>query len=415
MNGSDNLNTKFNKITILPEIVLWLYVYTMAATSFTIYSDISLIFMLLMSFVIILKKKNLVFNLYFVIELLFIAYSIYQNIKGITVYTSVAESRIQTLFVCWIANIAAYNLLVYINNVEKIMRIYVNAMLLSTVTLLVFGWQTMLSGRFLQGSTLRILGIVVHTDANSTAIPVAFAAIICFVLYRNSKIKCLIFETIFLSVIILSASRTSLLIVAVGISCFILYQNPSKRLRYMSLIVILASVSYFMVTTVPLLYNSIGYRLESALQAFITGKTDEASLSTRNKLTESGLMYFRMKPINGYGIDNFKYIVSGTWNNPGYYAHNNFVEILFSGGIVGFVIYYLRYFYLFLMSVINLKSIKNIDKDYIIVVGILIVCIISLIIERWSVPYFVRIRMIMHIFLLSGCKILKNRHSTFTQ
>ena len=49
-------------------------------------------------------------------------------------------------------------------------------------------------------------------------------------------------------------------------------------------------------------------------------------------------------PIYGYGFDSFKYYnqsVTGRF----YYSHNNFIEMLYNTGIIGFILYYWYYLY----------------------------------------------------------------------
>ncbi|NLE04471.1 MAG: hypothetical protein GX638_06695, partial [Crenarchaeota archaeon] len=41
----------------------------------------------------------------------------------------------------------------------------------------------------------------------------------------------------------------------------------------------------------------------------------------------------------GYGLDCFRHI-QGSYNT---YTHNNFIELLISGGIIGFALYYINY------------------------------------------------------------------------
>ena len=59
-------------------------------------------------------------------------------------------------------------------------------------------------------------------------------------------------------------------------------------------------------------------------------------------MIQIGLDKWMQSPIWGYGFDSFKYynqIVTGRF----YYSHNNFVELLYNEGIIGFVLYYWYY------------------------------------------------------------------------
>ena len=55
---------------------------------------------------------------------------------------------------------------------------------------------------------------------------------------------------------------------------------------------------------------------------------------------------FWQKPILGHGIDSFRTLY-GMLGGMETYSHNNFIEMLVSGGVVGFIIYYSIYVYIF--------------------------------------------------------------------
>lgn len=73
---------------------------------------------------------------------------------------------------------------------------------------------------------------------------------------------------------------------------------------------------------------------------FINGGIGDTSTKWRHYYIEEGLKTFYKNPIIGIGIDNFKE-VSGIS-----YSHNNYVEMLATLGLLGFILYYSIYFYL---------------------------------------------------------------------
>ena len=94
---------------------------------------------------------------------------------------------------------------------------------------------------------------------------------------------------------------------------------------------------------VPVFYEIIGSRMESFF-AFLNGDVSHADGSSkiRSQMIKMGLERWIQSPILGYGFDSFKYYnqsVTGHF----YYSHNNFVEILYNTGIIGFVLYYWYY------------------------------------------------------------------------
>lgn len=78
------------------------------------------------------------------------------------------------------------------------------------------------------------------------------------------------------------------------------------------------------------LFSTILERLESYLS--VTGNTSD---NLRAELIRFGLELFMENPFLGYGLNNYQLF---HWS--GAYSHNNYIEVLVSLGIVGFVIYY---------------------------------------------------------------------------
>lgn len=71
-----------------------------------------------------------------------------------------------------------------------------------------------------------------------------------------------------------------------------------------------------------------------------------------------GLEWFVKKPWFGYGLDGFRAMYANVYgvSQTAYYAHNNFIELLVDLGLVGFVLYYLLYVFIFIKGLKALKS-----------------------------------------------------------
>ena len=83
-------------------------------------------------------------------------------------------------------------------------------------------------------------------------------------------------------------------------------------------------------------------------------EVNESSLETRDNMISTALTMWTTKPFTGWGIDSFR-IHSGY----GTYSHNNYTEVLFSMGIIGFVLYYGFFLSVLLWCVKLLKGYKN--------------------------------------------------------
>jgi len=76
-------------------------------------------------------------------------------------------------------------------------------------------------------------------------------------------------------------------------------------------------------------------RFDNLIGALDGSGYDNGSSSTeRIEYINIGLEGFKKSPIWGHGWDSFRYF------NGGMYSHNNFIELLFSLGIIGLIVYY---------------------------------------------------------------------------
>ena len=82
----------------------------------------------------------------------------------------------------------------------------------------------------------------------------------------------------------------------------------------------------------------------------LTNDTSGEEDTSRVTLFQYGMNWFLDNPILGVGINNFRVLSTKTSEFAGmsFYAHNNYVELLVDIGIVGIVIYYSAYYYLYL-------------------------------------------------------------------
>lgn len=87
------------------------------------------------------------------------------------------------------------------------------------------------------------------------------------------------------------------------------------------------------------LFSGLSERMRYFISSF-TGSGDvDHSTEIRKQLVGFGFVIFKNSPIFGIGIGNPHILVNQRYGED-FYLHNNFVELLAGGGIVGFAIYY---------------------------------------------------------------------------
>ena len=126
-----------------------------------------------------------------------------------------------------------------------------------------------------------------------------------------------------------------------------------------------------------MLYNLVGNRIESMVNSFLNN-SDDGSIIERKLMINLALEYFGDRPIFGHGIYSFAHDFAYCFGRE-VYSHNNFTEILYCYGIVGFVLFYWKYLF-------SIKYFKNIflNDSNITLASIFIVILMS---DTYSITF----------------------------
>ena len=160
--------------------------------------------------------------------------------------------------------------------------------------------------------------------------------VICF-----SKPKRLLFVIIPFAVSLMTASRKVILIIPVALiiifSMKMKSQSSADNKMKSVFIVVLVFVIGISIYNTPLA-NTLRNRLSTMIG---NGSTLDYSVRNRYGMIELGLEIFKEYPLLGVGLNGSLAYANGT------YLHSNYVELLATGGIVGSLIYYAYYLYIF--------------------------------------------------------------------
>ncbi len=207
---------------------------------------------------------------------------------------------------------------------------------------------------------------------NANALAVASAFSICYVIFKGkAKSAVGVLEIAWLSLFCLAAgTRKAFVAIAVILVVYILLKAPKKILLNLLYAAIIIGVGYFCLTKIPFIYNSIGYRFESLFK-MLGGGTGDGSAESRQAYIDLALKYYKRRPIFGYGVNTFR-TLEGAHGN---YSHNNYVELLFSTGIVGTVTFYLIHLWV-LISGIS-QYIKHRSQNALLSIAFVIATLVS--------------------------------------
>lgn len=178
-------------------------------------------------------------------------------------------------------------------------------------------------------------------------------------------------------ILVVSVSRKAFLILIIGSFLLIIlkdYDNKRLLMNFFRVIFILASgaLILFLLSKLPV-FEYAATRLQNMIDALKGGQNADSSALTRLRLINLGMNIFKEHPVRGIGMDNAGLFVAGLFYKDYYYLHNNYVELLADGGIIGFCLYYAIYIKL-IFTFIKYRNIGN--REYNIALILLLIVLI---------------------------------------
>ena len=216
-------------------------------------------------------------------------------------------------------------------------------------------------------------GNTVAINANQVGLVLAFGSLVS--LYYGITSRKLIFllpALIFALSSLFSGSRKAIVIIVLGSLILVLLTRKatvSSILELSILLFVLFGFLYLSFSWDPL-HNVLGKRIETLI-SFFTKNTTDGSTSVRFEMICKGWEMAKQRPILGYGLASFAELAGY-----GFYAHNNYIELLFSLGIVGFLWYYIFIIKLGVHAIIQLFSGKK-NKLLVLVIAFIVVLMVD--------------------------------------
>lgn len=292
------------------------------------------------------------FTPYVAINILFICFSLLSSLWALNASDSVIMARtLIRVFIC------AYMLyLTYLNIPEMDVSMLLKAVMwagyiISLYTLFFYGLDTIIAA----GSSANLRIENGFSNINTIGMACALSCVIQ-INFKYLRPKDHLFPSALLmvpSVIVVAAtqSRKALVFLIVGVLgyAFVKAQKSQKSILIKGFkallgILILAFVLYWILQLE--VFGGIRERMESMLNAVLgSGQADHSTIVRKN-LRALGIEWFLRYPIGGIGIAN-PHILANQYYAFDAYLHDNFVELLCGGGIIGFCLYYAMYVYLF--------------------------------------------------------------------
>ncbi len=231
----------------------------------------------------------------------------------------------------------------------------------------------------------RIGSLITNVNSMGFIFSNAFVCCIMMILSKETKLKWIKIPMVALMAVfgimsLLTGSRQAVIFVILGIITTALYymRNLTVKRKLLTLVFFAA----LLVTAVTVIRNvpafgTVKERMEELFDILNGGSSATASDGNRIRMINEGFDKFLESPLFGNGT-------SYTYEMFGAYAHNNFIELLVNYGLVGFLLYYIPYFFV-LPGVIRIAR-----KGDLYAIYFAVFIIIELILSVVNVHYYMR-------------------------
>ena len=228
---------------------------------------------------------------------------------------------------------------------EKRLEQYFRVVMASSLFLIVYLLVRTPPSRWFSG----FLGHGTGYNTNDIGLSLAICVLIAFYeAYVRGRKLCYALFVLSTFAVILTSSRKGILMSVFGVILIVVFNYRARKymLRILCILAVMVLL-VFLIYQIPPLYQAVGMRISAMLSSFVEDKTADYSISMRLFYIDIAKSIFREHPIFGIGLNNFSYYLRAYGTTPTY-CHNNYWEIAAGLGVVGLVVYYWFYVYLFL-------------------------------------------------------------------
>lgn len=216
--------------------------------------------------------------------------------------------------------------------------VYATGIVMTVAMIVAYGGVGNLLGLMKEGYRL---GRVVNNE-NDVGMALALAAVVAFFLFLNKRYWNILPAFVFAIVSMATGSRKVVIILALGgflaVASLLDFSkgNGKKNAIIISCALFFVGLCFVLLFTVPAFLN-IKTRFLTMLNSLAGKEGGDGSTDVRMEMIKVGWNTFKAHPFVGLGIGTSSLLGFDT------YLHNNFIEILASLGLLGFLLYYSAY------------------------------------------------------------------------
>lgn len=345
-------------------------------------SSLLLLVFCIIEFINIIKSKKIKYNISIVFVFLFACFC------GLSVFWAVdktlALEKAKTMFLLSIFLLFLFSYFKRIDKgIEKVTKILLIVGLLFALYILCYYGPINYFKQLFDG--VRIGREIENVNSIGNKMAVTFVICIFSAIFLKNK-KCYWLAILPFIISIGTGSRKVIFLMVISVIIFVIYYLRDRKISKKSVkkiagIVFLIAVVLTIIlqfVDIPFVSTQVN-RMKGLINGmFGSGKPDHAT-SLRMSYINAGIVQFKKTPLVGIGIDNAR-IINADYT----YLHNNFIELLASVGIIGFILYYATYFIILSKF---FKNIKNLSKYQVLSFAIFITMFI---LEYGMVTYYTK-------------------------
>lgn len=364
-------------------------------------SQASLVFFVCCTAMLALIKKRLYFSWWMIVAALVILWSAIVSV-GWAFDRTVSLDMVKTLIFTTVFFYFVFQYLLLRADMRRYLAIYVIA--LTLVVCYLYYCERM------EPWSITRLGVLNGVHPNTVGLTSAFAVGACIVLAgKRWRLLWLLPIPVLLIGILLAVSFGSLVIAGGLMVALLLVRFPKKWGWKLGAFALSGAVALYLVLFTNLFagFGSLAHVREVGLY-FLKGEGVGGSSAERISLLRAAWGWFLQRPMTGWGLACFRFL-DGSLEM---YAHNNYLELLVSGGIPMALIYYIGQFGAFFYAARALKRAKAEDPNNERVDErreVLVFCVLlaaHLVMDIGGVTYYERHYAVYAVLLFAAARLL---------
>ncbi len=394
-----NTNKKSGLAAVLPiaaDVLFVLWLFAEYALTHTLLSQICMALFALVTLAWMIVEKRVFFTSWMLFYGLLLVWCVIVAL-GWSLDRASSLGMARTLLINLIFLSFVYQYLLLQKNIERAFTLYMIAAALISVYFIVRCWPIdVIYGRL---GVMNVAGeSIVVINPNWIGMLAAFACAMAMQRWIYGNYNWIFLIALFGAVVLLTKSAKAIGTVGVLILALALFRFP-KKWGWKLLAIVVLGVLYFqfVLVNIQFLDHIFFQRIRYIFEALAGGNVT-SSVTERSSLFSIGANAFLERPFAGWGAGCFRFLPGA----PETYSHNNYIELLVSGGIPMLALYYIPQ----IGAVARAFRVKRPSRVLMLALSM---ALTQIVMDFGMVAYDDRTALLALILLLATTRLAKNR------